>query len=557
MYIVSFFTDDGTPKTGLTPTIKIRDVSDNSLLINGDSMIETGDGFYKYNYVAYDSEKDYAILSDGGISLSDIDRYKIAGNESYVDDIADGVWDENLQNHPLPYSASTSVRGLTYEGVLTLDTVGGVSGTGWPIGTVYTPSNNLTDALTIMLYGKVDELVLLSDLTIEATHNVNDKVIRTIGKMGTDITFTSGCSANNSTFRNANLTGEITSGDQMLVYDCQIIGNLENFKGIMNNVAFGQSSEVSFDTYATIILGTAGGEVTNEPEFSIGTASINISQWTGNLKLKDKIGTNRTVVNCNSGNIIIDSTCVSGSIQLLGIGSIEADNSGPNCNIDTEAFISRESISESVWDEPLVNHVNDESTGHALMHKAYDGKIFVDPINGTNGSVYPFGIKQHPVKDISDILALNTNYDLSTVHVIGSLAISGVDISGLTFISDRSLGNTVTVTDTITDETYFENLTVSGTMSGAVRYTTSVLGAINNFDGGAKNCLLTNNINIIGNGNNYFTDCDTYVTDFTYKQIDVGDNLLNIIRCRGNFEIINYTGVDLVQHKLQLLVFLE
>ena len=97
-----------------------------------------------------------------------------------------------------------------------------------------------------------------------------------------------------------------------------------------------------------------------------------------------------------------------------------------------------------------------------------------------------------------------------------------------------------------TNETYFENLTVSGTMNGAVRYTTSVLGTINNFDGGAKNCLITNNINITGTGFNYLTDCDTYVSDVTLKQIDVGDKLLNIIRCRGNYEIINKTSSSIV-----------
>ncbi len=101
MYILSFFRDNGSPKTGLTPTIKIRDVSDGSLLINGASMTEVGDGFYRYDYSAYDSEKDYAIICDGGISLSDYDRYAYAGNESYVDDISNGVLDEQLSEHSI------------------------------------------------------------------------------------------------------------------------------------------------------------------------------------------------------------------------------------------------------------------------------------------------------------------------------------------------------------------------------------------------------------------------------------------------------------------------
>ncbi len=117
----------------------------------------------------------------------------------------------------------------------------------------------------------------------------------------------------------------------------------------MNNVAFSQNAQVSFNSWATIIQGTAGGDPASEPEFSIGTAAINISQWTGNLKIMNKTGTNRTVINCNSGNIIIDSSCVAGSIQLLGVGEVE-DNSGAGCLIDTDAFVSPSSMAESVWD---------------------------------------------------------------------------------------------------------------------------------------------------------------------------------------------------------------
>jgi hypothetical protein len=99
MYILSFFTDDGLPKTGLTPTIKIRDVSDGSLLVNGSSMSEVGDGFYRYDYSAYDSEKDYAIVCDGGISLSDPERYVFAGNENYIDDITGSVLSGNISGY--------------------------------------------------------------------------------------------------------------------------------------------------------------------------------------------------------------------------------------------------------------------------------------------------------------------------------------------------------------------------------------------------------------------------------------------------------------------------
>jgi hypothetical protein len=803
MYILSFFTDEGSPKTGLTPTIKIRDVSNGSLLINGSSMSEVGDGFYRYNYAAYDSEKDYAVVCDGGISLNDADRYVYAGNENYVDDISSGVWAEELNSYtvsgtsgnagnaqmlavydnmicidtsnggagtdyPLgttgypvnnisdartiadlfglknfkvkgtlilssgnlsgynfiggsnildsivvlagaavtnsrfegvvvtgqvigdsiygskclatnlsnvdgiffdsafvgtittasggeilgkaitfaseptiidfnhnpsnfavgaesgqirivnasdagttvryaayggtiqvdstcisgsaafigsgqiidesgpgftvdstgliaiptiaravwnvalaqydePEAAGTALMNVDYGGRININTVSGTTGTLYPAGTSKYPVNNLDDALTIAHSKNINTVILENSLTVEATHDISNLAIETIGIMGTTITLEVGCDANNTAFRYLNLEGTVNNTDTLLVENCSIY-NLENFTGIMQGVSFAQGSEMSIGVWAEIYNCRAGGDPGNEPEISIGDSILSIQQYRGNLKLKDKTGDNRTVASFLPGNLTIADTCVSGTLQLLGIGELEKDESGPNCKVDLDAVISRASISESVWDEELIKHLNDKTTGYALMHEAYADTIFVDPLNGTNGSTYPFGIRQHPVKNITDILAVSTNYNLSKVHVLGSLNINGgEDVSGFTFVSDRSLGNEVIVSaGAITNETYFENLTVSGTMNGPVRYTTSVLGTINNFDGGAKNSLLTGDINITGTGANYFTDCDTYVTDDTYKQIDVGNKLLNVIRCRGNYEIINYTGSSVV-----------
>jgi len=291
-----------------------------------------------------------------------------------AEDIADAVWDENLTGHMTPNSTATAMKAATYFiGTVTLDTVKGVSGTGWPTGTHFKPSNNLTDALTIMYYGNVDDIEIDSDITIGATHDVSNIVIRTIGKMGTDVTLSPGCSANNTSFRNVNLSGTVTIGDQLLVYDSSI-GNLENFRGVMNNVVFAQGSEVTLSAWAEIINGTCGGDPTNEAEIKINGASLNMSHWTGNLKLTNKIGTDRTVINCDSGNIIIDSTCVSGSIQLLGTGIVESDNSGDNCHVDTDGFISTVNITDSVWDEQSSGHVASGSFGDILNTSSADLK---------------------------------------------------------------------------------------------------------------------------------------------------------------------------------------
>lgn len=91
MYILAFFTDSGVPKTGLSCEIKIRDIPSGSILVNNLNMSELGDGFYYYDFTAYDATKDYAILCDGSATLSNTERYLVAGNENYLEDISENT----------------------------------------------------------------------------------------------------------------------------------------------------------------------------------------------------------------------------------------------------------------------------------------------------------------------------------------------------------------------------------------------------------------------------------------------------------------------------------
>lgn len=80
--IIAFFTDKGDPKTGLSPTIRIRDVDDGSLVVTDEALTETGDGFYKYNFTSYDEEKTYSFRADGTSTLTGTDRYVFGTNEN-------------------------------------------------------------------------------------------------------------------------------------------------------------------------------------------------------------------------------------------------------------------------------------------------------------------------------------------------------------------------------------------------------------------------------------------------------------------------------------------
>jgi hypothetical protein len=83
--ILAFFTEFGIPKTGLTPTIKIRKLSDKSLIVTDAAMEEVGDGFYTYSFTSATDFEKYAFLCDGGSSLPIEERYVYDSYEVVVD----------------------------------------------------------------------------------------------------------------------------------------------------------------------------------------------------------------------------------------------------------------------------------------------------------------------------------------------------------------------------------------------------------------------------------------------------------------------------------------
>ena len=80
MEIIAFFTENGTPKTGLSPTIDIWDFA-GSQVVNADAISEIAGGFYLYDFTTYDEDTNYCIRADSVI-LSGSERYVISTNET-------------------------------------------------------------------------------------------------------------------------------------------------------------------------------------------------------------------------------------------------------------------------------------------------------------------------------------------------------------------------------------------------------------------------------------------------------------------------------------------
>ena len=117
MWITVFFTHGGEPKTGLSPSVSVWDVSDDSLVVNAQTMSEIAGGWYKYDFSGYVELEEYVVTCDGGSTLGIFERYADGANVVYAEEISGTVWDEDLTSHTTKHSAGwfvMKIRKIVY-----------------------------------------------------------------------------------------------------------------------------------------------------------------------------------------------------------------------------------------------------------------------------------------------------------------------------------------------------------------------------------------------------------------------------------------------------------
>lgn len=448
--------------------------------------------------------------------------------------------------------SSPDIEFASFNGGVLLDVDNGFPGTVFPAGTVRRPVNNLDDALLIADYRGFNKIYLTSDLDLTGTQDlsgfdiVGDSHVRTDINIGTDVDVTG------VTITQANITGVLDGETE--INSC-LISDLTYFNGHIHNSGLAGTITLSGGANA-VLTNCLTYDQTNPPVIDMGGAgqSLAMPDYSGIITVRNLTDDTQSVgIGVDAGMVIIEDTVTAGQVVVSGVGLLVDDSNG-TAVVNSDGLLNKDLISRAVWDEQILTHTSPETTGYEMLVGAYAKHVHIDAANGESGTDYPYGTPGRPVNNVADALVIANKYSFDTLHVVGSLTImNGEDVSGFTILADRSFGNSVTVeAGAVTNPTYFTDLTVSGTMGGGVRYTTCVLGAIEGFDGGAKNCLITDEITVVGNGANYFTDCDVYSVDAdAYKRLNISDKLVNLIRCRGNYAIAgktstSTTAIDLV-----------
>jgi len=438
--------------------------------------------------------------------------------------------------------SSPDIEYSSFNGAVSLDVDSVYAGTTFPIGTERQPVNNIEDALLIAEYRGFKKLRMLSDFTFTTGANIDDFEILGESRDTTSIVLSAGANCSNLRVRDCGVTG-ILDGRTKLT-NCEV-GNLLYIDGDITNCGLFGSLSLS-GSGKVVIADCYTVDQDNPPTINMGGSGNDLAMpnYSGIVTIKNLSGADNEIgLGMDAGMCILDSTITAGTIIVSGIGVLFDYSDGATVN--TDGILNTQQISASVWDENIGNHLVPNTTGHEMYHQVYNDTVTIDTVNGTSGTTFPTGSEENPVDNLADALTICNEHNFKTIHIHGAAIINGEDVTGITFSADRSLGNSVTINSMFnTGACYFTDLTVSGTLSGSVRFTTCVLGRLTSFDGGAKNCLLTGDIDLTGTNANYFTECDTYMVDDTYKTISVGTSNLNLIKCRGAWEIADLTGIQ-------------
>ena len=136
--------------------------------------------------------------------------------------------------------------------------------------------------------------------------------------------------------------------------------------------------------------------------------------------------------------------------------------------------------------------VPDTTSGYVMLPRhnnvsteqfaAYGGVITIDTVNGTPGTAYPVGTGVTPAKTLADAKVLAAAFGIIRLRVVGTLIVLGSEnIDGLVLEGVNQLVDVVSMTTGCsTVSTTFRDMTVAGTVDGAVLFDRCALSNISN-----------------------------------------------------------------------------
>lgn len=270
-----------------------------------------------------------------------------------------------------------------FGGKVHLHTTSGEAGTIYPIGTHRRPVNNIPDAKLIAEYRGFSHIHFMSNVILDTGHNIENFVLHGENAAKTNITINSGADTFGCEIQEAYVTGNLDGGT--ILRNC-VVENLNYINGFIYQCMLNSGTILLGGTNPAHFLNCFSGVPgSNTPIIDMnGTGTedtpLTMRNYSGGVKLVQKTGTADVSIDLHSGQVIIDSTCVAGTIIVRGDGKV-VDGLGNEMlsgvyngaltvvNETTSGHLSPTAVSKAVWDAQLTDYNTTGSFGNFVQKK--------------------------------------------------------------------------------------------------------------------------------------------------------------------------------------------
>ena len=339
-----------------------------------------------------------------------------------------------------------------YNDRIVINTTGsGYAGTGQTIagdyiGTKSAPSNNLADAITIAEDIGITEFDVTGTLTLDSGV-LAAYIFDGIKATSTIIISDPGANSFGVEIRNAQVSGDFDGLNTLR--EC-LLGAITNYSGFMDRCGFNIPTVAIGGTTSFIdcFSNVAGS---GSPTLDLGgtgaSKDVAIRGWKGGCQFINRTDAlSEFSADITSGHMQVEATCSAGNLTFRGIGRT-TDSSTGTCNVNDTAMLNG---SRTIKQQ---GYVTIESPGSA-------------------GVEFPVGTDDAPVNNFADALLLAAANNVKAFKILGAMTTAGTeDLTDYVMYSSSAVRSSVVITaGTITEETIFRELDLSGALSGTVQH---------------------------------------------------------------------------------------
>ena len=268
-------------------------------------------------------------------------------------------------------TSSPDIEYSSFNDMVTINITTSNTGTTFPTGTPRRPVNNISDAKLIRSYrGLPKKLHIIGDIVIGVGDNIDDYELEGDEPSKTTIEVLPEAEAAGCVFIDCMLTGVL---DGNATVKDSVVYNLSYVYGFVYNCLIAEVGEITLGGgvnayFLNCYSGKGSVHGSGFPTINCGGAGngLVMHNYNGDVSIKNKTGTESSVINLNAGAIEIQASCIAGTIECQGTGPIE-DYSGDGCIVYSNDMSNSDNFSKAVWDESLATHDTIGSAGDVLV----------------------------------------------------------------------------------------------------------------------------------------------------------------------------------------------